>query len=117
MKIQDGKPPSNTKRVYRWDDLPKAETAGAYLIENEGAKPVSVIVRGKRRRVLEGLMQSPLYAASYARLSDHVDHLRREGINIRTDGYRNDPETGRETYGVYTIESTVTRIERGEVAA
>lgn len=111
MKLQQGKPPKNAKRIYRWDDLPKAETAATYLVESEGQEPHTTIVSGKRRRVLEGLLKSPLYAASYARIGDHVDHLRKDnGIDIDTLGYKNDVETGREKFGVYSLRSKVTWI-------
>ncbi|WP_336042569.1 hypothetical protein [Pseudooceanicola nanhaiensis] len=72
---------------------------------------MTVYIGNKRQRVLEGLMRSPLYAASYVRLSDHVDHLKRSGFDIETLMFRNDPETGRDTYGVYILRSRVTRID------
>lgn len=114
MKISDQKPPTNARRVYRWADLPPTQPPSGYCVENNGREPITVFVGNKRQRVLEGLMRSPLYAASYARLSDHVDHLKRSGIDIETLMFRNDPETGRDTYGVYVLRSRVTRIDRQE---
>ena len=38
-------------------------------------------------------------------------------VNIRCDMYRNDPETGRERYGVYVLESEVVHIADERVAA
>lgn len=119
MRISDQKPPKNARRVYRWSDLPPGRPQSGYLVENEGREPTTVFVGNKRQRVLEGLMRSPLYAASYVRLSDHVDHLKRSGFDIETLMFRNDPETGRDTYGVYVLRSRITRLDRQaqEVAA
>lgn len=117
MKIETGNPPPNAKRVFGWHDTPALENPTWYRVEDECGKSRSFIAKGKRRRVLEGLMRSPLLSASYARLSDHVDHLRRSGVDIETKIYLNDPETGREKYGVYFLNSRVTRIEADEVAA
>lgn len=119
MKITDQQPPKNARRVYSWGDLPPCRPTASYLVENDGLAPQTITVGKKRQRVLEGLMHSPLYAASYARLSDHVDHLKRCGIVIETLMFRNDPDTGRDTYGIYVLRSQVTRLEAqaSEVAA
>lgn len=119
MKISDQQPPEHARRVYRWSDLPPTQPHSGYRVENEGQEPMTVYIGNKRQRVLEGLMRSPLYAASYARLSDHVDHLKRSGIDIETLMFRNDPETGRDTFGVYVLRSRVTRLDgqAQEVAA
>lgn len=119
MKISNIKPPSNARRIYRWADLPRCQPHAGYVVENDGQEAVTLFVRNKRQRVLEGLMRSPLYAASYARLSDHVDHLKRSGVVIETLMFRDDPETGRDTFGIYVLRSRVTRIEAPsqEVAA
>lgn len=107
-------PPSNTKRVYKWNDLPNETKPARYIIEDEGQPPRTITVSRRKRQVLEGLMQSPLLAASYCRISDQVLPLRRDfGVNITCTIYKKDPETGREIYGVYTLESKVTRIDGG----
>lgn len=106
------KPPSNTKRIYNWAGL-KADTKPAkYLIENEGSEPFTITLSRRKRQVLEGLQQSPIMAASYCRISDQVLPLRRDyGVNIVCTIYQNDPETGREIYGVYTLVSKVRLLE------
>ena len=119
MKISNDKPPKNARRVYSWADLPDCQMPGAYLTEGDDKEPRKIVVDKKRQRVLEGLIRSPLYAASYVRLSDHVDHLKRAGVDIETLMFRNDPETGRDSYGIYVLRSRVTRIDGqvNEVAA
>jgi len=112
------KPPKNAKRVYRWDDLPSNKTRAWFRTMDPDQEPREFSVSGNQRRVLEGLMLSPIYAASYCRLSDQVLPLRRDhAISIRCDMYRKDQETGRERYGVYVLESKVTRIDNQQVAA
>jgi hypothetical protein len=109
-------PPENTLRVYRWDDLPAAVEPALYQVTDPGQGPRTITVSKNTRRVLEGLMRSPLYAASYCRLSDKVLPLRRDhGVDIVCTFYRNDEDTGRERYGVYTLVSNVERIS-GEAA-
>ncbi len=111
-------PPRTAKRVYRWDDLPNETMGAVYTVTNEGQEPRDVFVHKNQQRMLEGLMRSPIYAASYCRLSDQVLPLRRDkGIEIRCDMYKSDPETGRERYGVYSLVSEVTRKEEEKVAA
>lgn len=103
-------PPPDAKRVYRWADLPDATERAAYLITDEGGEPRQITVARHQRQVLEGLMRAPIYAASYCRISDQVLPLRRDhGVDIRCDMYANDPETGRERYGIYTLVSDVQR--------
>ena len=107
------KPPPNAKRVYRWDDLPPTLDAALYSVA-DGDGEVRIISASRRKRqVLEGLMRAPLFAASYCRISDKVLPLRRDdGIDIECEMYRNDPETGRERYGVYVLKSKVERIDQ-----
>ncbi|WP_306131333.1 hypothetical protein [Roseivivax marinus] len=119
MKFTDMKPPQNAKRIYRWADLPECLAPSKYLVEDSDGKSHEIWCSKNRQRVLEGLMRSPLFSASYTRLSDHVDHLKRSGVDIETLMFRNDPETGRKTYGIYRLVSKVTRLdhEREKVAA
>lgn len=112
------KPPKNAKRVYRWSDLPSDKTRARYMVTDEGQEPREISVANNQRRVLEGLMHGPIYAASYCRISDQVLPLRRDkSIDIECKMYSNDPETGRERYGVYFLRSTVVRIADEQVAA
>ena len=106
------KPPPNTKRIYRWADLPDAAKPAKYRVETPGEQARIITVSRRKRQVLEGLMQSPVLAASYCRLSDNVLPLRRDhGVAITCTLYKQDPETGRDRYGVYTLDSKVTRID------
>lgn len=116
MKLLDGTPPKNTHRVYGWADLPGDERPTKYRVTDSEGRRFEVFAKGKRKRVLEGLRKSPLFAASYCRLSDHIDHLRRDGVDIETSLYRNDPETGRMRYGVYSLHGIVVPVSGQEVA-
>lgn len=109
------RPPSNAKRIYRWADLPDAMEPALFRITDAGQEPREIVASKHKRQVLEGLMQHPLYAASYCRLSDQVLPLRRDdGVDIACEMYRNDPETGRQRFGVYVLRSTVERVDIGE---
>ncbi|CUH45419.1 hypothetical protein [Ruegeria atlantica] len=111
-------PPTNALRVYRWADLPNLTASALYRVTDPGQEPREIHASKHKRQVLEGLMRSPLYAASYCRLSDNVLPLRRDdGVNIGCKLYRNDPETGRQRYGIYFLVSTVELIEVRGVAA
>lgn len=110
------KPPQNAKRVYRWADLPDTTEPALYRITDPGHKPREITASRHKRQVLEALMRQPLYAASYCRLSDQVLPLRRDdGVSIRCDIYSSDPDTGRERFGIYILESHVERVS-SEVA-
>ncbi|SLN64126.1 hypothetical protein ROA7450_03383 [Roseovarius albus] len=115
MKCSDGKPPRGTRRVYGWKDLPDNEQPTHYHVIDRNGHETTVSAKGKKKRVLEGLRRAPLLSASYCRLSDQVDLLRRAGLDIETTLYKNDPETGRERYGVYTLHGSVSPI-RGDAA-
>lgn len=63
-------------------------------------------------------MQGPVYCASPVRISDIVFVLKREnGLEVDTEFYPGDPETGAGQYGVYFLKSRVRRLIRQEVAA
>ena len=118
MNTDKKTPPANAQRVYRWDDLPGATDLATFRVTDNDQDAREIVVSNHQRQVLEGLMKRPLYAASYCRLSDQVLPLRRDhGIDIECEMYANDPETGRQRYGVYFLKSKVTRTETGEVAA
>lgn len=104
-------PPPNARRVYRWDDLPRATGFARFRVTDPGQDPREISVRNNQRRVLEGLMKSPVYAASYCRISDQVLPLRRDhGVDIECQMYSGDEETGRQRFGVYVLRSKVERI-------
>lgn len=105
-------PPINAKRVYRWADLPNMKEPALYLVTDPGQEAREIVVSNNQRRVLEGLMRGPIFAASYCRLSDQVLPLRRDhGVNIECEMHRNDAETGRERYGIYHLRSQVKRMD------
>ncbi|MGR3492065.1 MAG: hypothetical protein ACU0DW_08400 [Shimia sp.] len=111
------RPPPNTRRVYGWDDLPNLTSPASYWIETEGRDRRRTTLAKHTRQTLEGLIRSPLFAASYCRLSDQVLKLKTDhGIDIECSMYRGDPETGRLRYGVYFLRSTVTPIADAEAA-
>ncbi|NOD48722.1 MULTISPECIES: hypothetical protein [unclassified Ruegeria] len=111
-------PPANALRVYRWADLPNLTAPALYRVTDPGQEPREVYASKHKRQVLEGLMRSPLYAASYCRLSDQVLPLRRDdGVNIECKMYRGDADTGRQKYGIYVLVSQVELIEERGVAA
>ena len=115
--MEPDKPPSNAKRVYCWTDLPDANGAALYRVTDADEEPRVISVGRHKRQVLEGLMDGPIYAASYCRISDQVLPLRRDdGVNIKCEMYRNDSATGRERFGVYFLESVVERIKPGDAA-
>lgn len=105
-------PPSNAKRIYRWTDLPSNTSPALFRVTDPGQEPREIVVSKHQRQVLEGLMRSPIYAASYCRLSDQVLPLRRDhSVDIECIMYSNDKETGRQRYGVYFLVSKVERIK------
>lgn len=111
-------PPPNAKRIYAWKDTPDLTDSAVYRVTDPGQDPREIVVSKNQRRVLEGLMRNPLYAASYCRVSDQVLPLRRDhGVEIHCEMYRNDPETGRERYGVYFLRSKVELVCPAGVAA
>ena len=113
------RPPPNTKRIYRWGDLPGQVTPARYRVHDEtSGETQDFTVSGHKRQVLEGIMRGPIMAASYCRLSDQILPLRRDkSVPIICTIYRNDADTGREKFGVYTLEARVTRVAESEVAA
>ncbi len=110
------RPAPGTLWVTGWHSL-KSETAiAAFLVESEGADPRTIHVGKNKRRIVEALINNPMYCASPCRLSHYVMELREEqGLNIETEWYSNDPKTGRERYGVYVLKDKVTRIDGNEV--
>jgi hypothetical protein len=118
LKTTDKKPPENARRVWRVADLPPARETAWYGITN-GTQPETAHMLAKRRRqVMELLMAGPVYCASPVRVSDIVHVLKQEnGLEVETEYYPGDPETGAGNYGVYFLKSRVRRLERQKVAA
>ncbi len=108
------KPPPNTQDIGKWTDC-KAETAVAsFLVEDDDTTIRKITVSKNKRRVLESLMRGPVMAASRCRISDQVLPLRRDyGLDIVCTIYKNDANTGREVYGVYTLASKVVHAKEG----
>ena len=111
------KPPNDAKRIYTWSGLPNTTEAQSYLIENEAAEVFTITSSKAQHQMLEGLMTRPIHAASYCQISDQVNLLREAGLDIETEMFRNDPETGRNRYRVYFLKSRVTPIIRTAEAA
>lgn len=106
--------PKNAKRIYAWKDFKCDKRPEKFTVQDEGDEPRTIALSNNKKRVLVGLMGGPIFAASYCRISDQILPLRRNyGLNITCTIYKGDPETGREIYGVYTLESKVTRIDGG----
>lgn len=109
------RPPANALRVNKWADLPDTTEACAYQYW-DGDELSSFVVSKHDRQVLEGLIRRPVYAASFARVSDCVFRLRGIGLHIETKMFRNDPETGRQRFGVFFLLSSVKRMSDKEAA-
>jgi hypothetical protein len=108
------KPPRNAQDIGAWTDC-KADTAvGRFLVKDDNNDGRTITVSKNKRRVLESLIRGPVMAASRCRISDQVLPLRRDyGLDIVCTIYKNDPKTERQIYGVYTLNSKVTRIDGG----
>ena len=110
------KPPANALRIYSWDQTPNLTKPAAYEVQNENQGPCRIVISKNTRRVLEALMHSPVYAASYCRISDKVLPLRRDfGIDIECVIYDGDIPTKRARFGVYFLRSKVIRLATQEV--
>ena len=106
------KPPSNALAAGAYHHLERATQGGAQFTVKEGdRKPFPVRVSKHTEQVLRTLIKRPLYCGSRCRLSQYVSALRDLGVGIDTEGYRADVETGRDTYGVYFLRSTVTEVK------
>ena len=105
-------PPASAKHISKWADLPGAsEPARFDILSGDKA---SITVRGKNRKVLEGLMQGALYCASYCRISHNIMCLRRAGVNIETTIYKPSGEAFPDRYGLYELQSKVQRAGGGK---
>lgn len=117
MNNNTQKPPANSQRIWRVSDLPKARAAQSYRITNTDGSEINVTLANRRRQVLELLLKGPVYCASPVRLSDMVHVLKREnGLEVHTEFYPGDTETGAGTYGVYFLKSRVARLSALEAA-
>lgn len=117
-KDEQKKPPETARRIWRAADLPPHRGEAWYGVQN-GADPERPFLLSKRRRqVMDLLTTAPVYCASPVRISDVVHLLKQEtGIEVETEYYPGDPETGVGAYGVYFLQSKVRRLIRQEVAA
>ena len=110
MKNTTEHPPANAKRVCRRADLSATTETAINILMNPGEEPRQITISKHKRQVLEGLLTGPLYAASYRRHSDQVlPHRPDQGLNIRCEMYRSDPETGRERFGIHFFDTVVIR--------
>jgi hypothetical protein len=110
-------PPANASRIWRVSDLPKARASQAYRITNSDGSEAKITLSKRRRQVLDLLLKGPVYCASPVRLSDMVHVLKREnGLEVHTEFYPGDKETGTGTYGVYFLKSHVVTLSAREAA-
>lgn len=108
---QTTRPPAGTIRVMRVADLPRNRGPWAYEVTNLGQSPFTAVFCKRQRQALDLLMRGPVYCASPVRLSDIVFILKRErGLDIHTEHYPGDSDTGSGAYGVYFLRSKVRRI-------
>lgn len=113
---QHSSPPPNTLSADRWQDFHSGTELAHYLIEDDNGRSHVITANKLMRRVLETLVQRPVFCASRCRVGHYVDLLRKEKrVHIETDWYSNDKATGRMRYGVYRLVSKVTRIDGQEV--
>lgn len=118
MKHEVKKAPKNAQRIWRVSDLPKNRAPARYAITHENGKTETYVLDKRRRQVIDLLAQGPVYCASPVRLSDIVFLLKREtGLDVHTEFFPGDPDTGAGTYGVYFLHSVVERIDNMGAAA
>jgi hypothetical protein len=111
-------PPANALRIFSWDQTPNLSKPAIYEVQNEGQEPRRIVVSKNTRRVLEALILSPVYAASYCGISDKVLPLRRDfDIDIECVTYEGGIPTKRARFGVYFLKSKVIRLADQKVAA
>ena len=111
-------PPATSQRIYRVADLPQEREPADYNIANNVEKPRLVTLAKRKRQIMDLLLQGPVYCASPVRISDIVHILKREiGLDVETKIYPGEPETGAGDYGVYFLQSRVTRIVDQKEAA
>jgi len=117
MRRVEGKPPSNALNSGNWNAISKQTKRTTFEVLGGDGKSRTISVANNCLRVLDCLTKRPLYCASRARISQEVSTLKhRYGLDIETLLYRNDPQTGRKTYGVYFLRSKVKRVD-AEVTA
>ncbi|SLN23366.1 hypothetical protein ROJ8625_00938 [Roseivivax jejudonensis] len=118
MKTETAIPPKNARRIWRVADLPKDRRPVAYEIRNTDGSVRVCLLSKRKRQIMDLLIDAPVYCASPVRISDIVHVLKREtGVEIHTDYYAGDPNTGAGAYGTYTLVSRVHRVTSQQVAA
>ncbi|WP_299986669.1 hypothetical protein [uncultured Ruegeria sp.] len=109
-------PPVNALSADAWRDFPNKIEPAQYLVENDNGESHVITVSKNMRRVLEALIQRPVYCASRCRIGHYVHLMRHDKrVEIVTDEYSNDSQSGRMRFGIFTLISKVTRIDGREV--
>ena len=109
INTETNRPSAKTLRVYGWTNLPSEKAPARFRVTDDTGESSIVTLSKNKRRILEGLMEQPMFCASPVRISDIVCVLKADhAINIHTELYANDRETDRAKYGVYTL---VDRVE------
>ena len=117
-KTDDNKPPESARHVWGVSGLSRDRSPATYTIEHADGSVTHHILSKRRRQVMDLLMRSPVYCASPVRISDIVHLLKREtGVDIHTEYYAGDPETGAGAFGVYFLKSKVRRVVSAKEAA
>ena len=110
------KEPRNTLYVQRWADLTSKTEPARYRVEDEDGSSHTITVSKNMRRILDTLMLRPIYCASRCRISHYVNVMRHElSVKIETDRYKNDPASGRMSYGVFRLVSKISQVDEREV--
>lgn len=112
MRTLHRTPPRNAQRIFRVADLPKDRRPAQFRITRKDGARVPVILQKRRRQILELLMRGPVFCASPVRISDIVHLLKREtGLDVKTEYFPGDKQSGAGDYGVYFLRSHVARLE------
>lgn len=110
--ISTGTPPKNSLRVAGWHSLPLKTRSARYRITKSNGTTHIISVKNHARQVLDGLIVTPVFCASIARVSHFVNILRKEKrVGIHTEPYENDRETSRARFGVFFLTDKVELIE------
>ena len=102
------RPPANARDAQAWRDLEPASPGGStFEFPTKDGEPRRINASKHLEQVLRTLMKAPLYCGSRCRLSHYVMELRELGVDIETEGFRSEVETGRQTYGVWFLRSNI----------
>ncbi|PHP27519.1 hypothetical protein [Limimaricola cinnabarinus] len=121
MTQEQKRPSPNTCWIMSSRDLPRKRHDGWFRVTKADGSESVIVLRKRKRQMLEALMRSHVYCASPVRLSDVVNLLRHNyGIDIETVYFEEDHGDDVTRYGVYVLADKVEYIERRaalEVAA